>query len=248
MSGCSSTSTPVTVTVNPNPTAPTITAGGTTTFCDGGSVTLTSSQGTGNTWSTTETTQSISVTTSGNYNVTYENANGCKATSADIAVTVNPLPTVTLSALGTVCDYDAPFALSGGTPAGGTFSGTGVSAGHFDPSSAGLGTYTITYEYTDMNGCVNTDTEDIIVDACLSIEDISGSDFVSIYPNPFNNNVTIELEGQFIVSMMDARGRVVMEKTGVDKIDIEATQLEAGVYMLSVQNNSNEFLSRIVKQ
>ena len=41
--GCSATSAPVAITVNPNPSVPTITAGGPTTFCQGGSVTLTSS-------------------------------------------------------------------------------------------------------------------------------------------------------------------------------------------------------------
>lgn len=35
----------------PTPTAPTISASGPTTFCDGGSVDLTSSYSTGNTWS-----------------------------------------------------------------------------------------------------------------------------------------------------------------------------------------------------
>jgi hypothetical protein len=47
-SSCVST----TVTVNPAPATPTISASGPTTFCAGGSVTLTSSSATGNTWST----------------------------------------------------------------------------------------------------------------------------------------------------------------------------------------------------
>jgi len=63
------TVTATTVTVNALPAAPTITASGPTTFCIGGSVTLTSSAGTSYLWSTGATTQSINVTTSGSYTV-----------------------------------------------------------------------------------------------------------------------------------------------------------------------------------
>jgi len=52
---------------------------------------------------------------------------------------------------------DLPAILTG-DPAGGTFSGTGISGDTFDPSSAGLGVYEIVYEFTDGNGCTNSDT------------------------------------------------------------------------------------------
>jgi hypothetical protein len=74
------------------PAAPTITAGGPTTFCSGGSVTLTSSAGTSYLWSTGATTQSISATTSGNYTVQVTNAGGCQSnSSATTTVTVRSL-------------------------------------------------------------------------------------------------------------------------------------------------------------
>ncbi|MDB4324281.1 T9SS type A sorting domain-containing protein [Crocinitomicaceae bacterium] len=103
---CSATSLVTVITVNPVPTTPTISAGGTTTFCDGASVVLTSSSATGNTWSNGETTQSITVTQGGNYSVTVSNGT-CSATSLVTAVTVNPVPaTPTISAGGTTtfCD------------------------------------------------------------------------------------------------------------------------------------------------
>ncbi|MDQ2770882.1 MAG: gliding motility-associated C-terminal domain-containing protein [Bacteroidota bacterium] len=39
------------------------------------------------------------------------------------------------------------------TPAGGTFSGPGVSGGRFDPATAGAGTHTLTYTVVDSLGC-----------------------------------------------------------------------------------------------
>lgn len=69
--------------------APTITPGGPTTFCSGGSVTLTASAGASYLWSNSETTQSILVTTSGNYTVSVTDNSNCTATSTATTVTVN---------------------------------------------------------------------------------------------------------------------------------------------------------------
>ncbi len=99
--GCSGTTPAVVVTVNATPPTPVITPSGSTTFCQGGSVTLTSSAATSYLWSTGATTQSIVVSTSGNYTVAVTNASGCSATSANTVVTVNAVPsTPTISASG----------------------------------------------------------------------------------------------------------------------------------------------------
>ena len=83
-----------TLTVNASPAQPTITAIGATTFCAGGSVTLTSSAGSTYLWSNGAVSQSINVTTSGNYTVQVTNASGCQSVpSAATSVTVNPVPT-----------------------------------------------------------------------------------------------------------------------------------------------------------
>lgn len=81
------------------PTTPTITPGGPTTFCAGGSVTLTSSSAIGNQWSLNgnpiggETNQSFIATASGNYTTTVTNEFQCaSAASATTTVTVNPIP------------------------------------------------------------------------------------------------------------------------------------------------------------
>jgi len=61
----------------------------------------------------------------------------------------------------TICYYSGSFSL-GGTPAGGTWSGTGVTSGMFDPLVSGAGTYTVTYTYDDI-GCLYSDTKKITV-------------------------------------------------------------------------------------
>ncbi len=157
--GCSANSAATNVTVNPNPATPTITAGSTTTFCAGGSVALTSSSATGNVWTPGgATTQSITATTSGSYTVTVTDGNGCSATSAPVSVTVNPYPVVSTGSYGPLCSNGAAITLTG-APAGGTWSGTGITGNSFNPSA---GTQTVTYSVTS-SGCTTSETTTISV-------------------------------------------------------------------------------------
>jgi uncharacterized delta-60 repeat protein len=90
-----------------DPGPPTITAGGPTTFCDGGSVTLTSSSASGNQWCLDGnpivggTNQNYIATASGDYTVVVRGLS-----SAMITMTVNPIPEmpkITPSGLETLC-------------------------------------------------------------------------------------------------------------------------------------------------
>ncbi|MBK8245698.1 MAG: DUF3494 domain-containing protein [Saprospiraceae bacterium] len=82
------------------PTASVITAGGPTTFCDGGSVTL--SGNCGGIWSNGSSSPSITVTTSDDYFVTTTNACG-SIQSNHIIVTVLQLPVCTITGMDPIC-------------------------------------------------------------------------------------------------------------------------------------------------
>lgn len=134
-----------------------ITAGGPTTFCQGGSVVLTSSSATGNTWNTGATTQSITVSNAGNYNVTVVNAAGCSATSSNTTVTVNPLPTPTISAGGatTLCTGET-VVLTSSASTGNTWS-NGATTQSITVSQGG------TYSVTVNNGTCSGSSNSIVV-------------------------------------------------------------------------------------
>jgi hypothetical protein len=88
--GCSGVSATVEVQLNPDET-PTVAASGDLVFCDGGTITLTSTPATSYLWSSGETTQSIAVTTSGIYSVTIPGL--CASfTSTDLVVDVLASP------------------------------------------------------------------------------------------------------------------------------------------------------------
>jgi gliding motility-associated-like protein len=78
------------------PTKPTITASGATTFCQGGTVTLTANSSPAGvysyTWQTGAITQGITVASAGSYSVTAVNSIGCSETSTPTIITVNDLP------------------------------------------------------------------------------------------------------------------------------------------------------------
>jgi len=164
--GCLSIlSDPTTVTVNALPAKPTITAGGPTTFCAGGSVSLTSSVGTSYLWSNGATTPSISVTTAGSYTVQVTNAAGCLSVASDSReITVNPLPakpTITAGGPTTFC--------FGGNVVLTSSAGTSYlwSNGATTPSItvSAAGSYTV--RVTNSNGCqsVASDATTVTVNA-----------------------------------------------------------------------------------
>ena len=77
------------------------------------------------------------------------NSSNCPGLPINLAVYVLQMG---LSALGPFCAGD-PSAALGGTPLGGTYSGTGVVGNQFDPVTAGLGVHVITYT---LAGCSTT--------------------------------------------------------------------------------------------
>ncbi len=102
--GCTGTTNTVTVTVNNNP-APTVTTGGPTTFCAGGSVTLDAGAGySAYAWSNGGgSSQTATYNASGNYDCTVTQ-NGCTGTSNTVSVTVNSVsPTITANGPVSFC-------------------------------------------------------------------------------------------------------------------------------------------------
>ncbi|MDF2435928.1 MAG: hypothetical protein K0Q95_304 [Bacteroidota bacterium] len=148
---------PVLTVTNPAPacgsadiTAAAVTAGSTNT-------------GTLSYWTDAAATMSLStpaaVTVSGTYYI--KAVNGACQTVASVSVSVTPNDDATITAPSAACSASSAFMLTAPT-AGGTWSGTGVSAsGSFDPAAAGSGTHTITY--TTSGTCPDTDMATIIV-------------------------------------------------------------------------------------
>ncbi|MBK7212907.1 MAG: hypothetical protein IPH88_06350 [Bacteroidales bacterium] len=111
---------------------------------------------------------------------TYSDVNSCSNT-AQVTITVNELPVLSTGSYGPVCINAADVALAG-TPAGGTWSGTGVSGSIesgfvFDPSA---GSQILTYSYTDGNSCSNTAQASILVN---DLPEVSAGTYAAVCVN-----------------------------------------------------------------
>jgi hypothetical protein len=176
VNGCTSVAGSTNVVVNATPT-PTITPDGPTTFCDGGSVLLTSSSSTGNQWYrdgsllSGQTAQTILATLNGGYTVVVI-SNGCPSSASAITpVIVNAKPDFTISvpspmfaaasstaSVNLGCDgLTFSWSISGGT----------ITSGNGSPRvtfiAGGAGTLTLTLTVTSSAGCSTTKSVNVTV-------------------------------------------------------------------------------------
>lgn len=150
----------MTVTVNPLPPAD---AGMDVDICIGDSTQLMANGGISCTWTPTtdlddpnSCTPWASPTVTTTYTVTVTDVNGCQDTD-DVTVTVNPLPTITISNDTTICENTcAPLVATGGTNYSWTPT-TGLSnPGISNPDACPTVTTTYTVVVTDGNGCIDS--------------------------------------------------------------------------------------------
>ncbi|MDB9725539.1 GEVED domain-containing protein [Salibacteraceae bacterium] len=99
----------------------------------------------------------------GSHAISYKVSNTNCSDSASINIRVNLAPTVTTTSISAKCNNEDSLVLAFGSPTGGTYSGTGVSSGSFNPKTAGLGNKVLTYSYTDGNSCSDFDTIHVTV-------------------------------------------------------------------------------------
>lgn len=154
-----------------------------------------------------------------------------------IEVTANP--EVTLQPFDEVCIDAPPFILTGGTPEGGIYTGTGVELGWFYPQVAGEGEHLITYTYEDGNGCVDFAEQMIVVEICTSV-DVITNDVFEIYPNPSTGELFIshEISGEAAIELFDLVGNKVFASTRQLFANVphqlDLRHLDAGLYLLRI--------------
>ncbi len=145
---------------------PVVSISGNTSFCQGENSTLVANGGVSYNWSTGSTGSNLYVSESGAYTVTATNAQGCSAT-ATTYVTVNELPTITISGNTEVCQGTATTLTANGAATYQWSNGTNGANNTVDV----FGNYTVTG--TSAAGCSSTATTTVIVYS-LPVINISG--------------------------------------------------------------------------
>ncbi len=111
------------------------------------------------------------------------------------------------------------------------------------------GTTTVIWTVTDDAGNEETCSFDILVNAWVSINDLSELE-IAVYPNPSNGIFTIETDDTYNVSVIDIRGKIVKEfviTTSVITLDLG--DQPPGVYFINFKNDKTvNTLKFILKQ
>lgn len=239
----------INVVVNAAP-APIVAVIGNTTFCDGGSVVLTAST-TADSYLWTPggaTTQSISVTESGNYNVSVTNASNCSGagSSSNVTVTVNdnPVANASINVInGLVVSFNNT--TTGATTYTWDFGdGLGASLAATPTYTYGVaGDYTVTLTAKNANGCEDVTTVDVSV--TVGIEEKEAFNSISLYPNPTANianlNFNLKNESDIQVLVFDIAGKIIFDAketnvlTGENNIAIDMINMNNGIYFVTIK-------------
>jgi hypothetical protein len=193
-------------------------------------------------WSGTSSTNSISATAgAANGTITVVAKNGCGSSAAQtVAVVSKASPTVVFNyGAGPICTNHNSVVTLSATPAGGAFSGQGVSGSTFNASSLTPGNYVVAYTYTNAQGCSAGDTATLSVKSCTGISNTEVN-AIEVYPNPFNDEVTIKTDGNFSngkVIVMDAIGNLLSTTemtSGSRQMQLNTSGLAKGVYLINI--------------
>lgn len=228
------------------------TPGNATSFCTGQSLDLSagSTGGPGAAtylWSTGGTSQTINVNAAGTYTVTVTSG-GCTTSSsstitsiaagvADFSVSVTDnVVTINNSSTGVDGNYTWDFGN------GDSFADNSAS---FSYTYDSTGFYAISLSFTDVCGNTQTDMQQFTIDTVpvVGVNDIKLADVLSVYPNPFGNQASININGykgaayQFV--MVDITGKAVRNLEGFAgmPMSINREGLQSGMYFYTITLN-----------
>jgi|GEM_PF-5185186 len=238
----------VTINVVAVPAVPSVTSSGPLTFCEGGSVTFTSSAASGNQWYKNgnpisgATGATYQANETGNYTVKASTGSCSSAASTEQVVSVTPVPTQPIitqtgNSLQSSASNGNQWYLNG-TQIPGATNAT------YTPTASGQYTVQVTE-----NGCSGpfaavfnvtiTATNDPVLDNSITIA-----------PNPVRDILSIKYNGnpgRFSVIMMNINGAVLNKSIFTSNHSIDMSRFSAGMYVIRIINEKNgERIQRMI--
>lgn len=209
------------------------------------SITLTAPTATKGSSTVTGTTTQMTYNTQGNHTIEWKYVSGTDSITQTqlltIADTIAPVANTTqLADLRVNCPYTL-------TPPTATDNCLGLVTGTTDSLTFTVaGTYTLTWKYTDGAGNITTQQQSLVVSCGTSIREIPDL-LTSVYPNPANTELVIELKAtdNYHINIMNALGQAVLNRPEHgNKIQLDVTHLQEGMYWLRIQNSKGLMSTR----
>jgi glucose/arabinose dehydrogenase len=164
----------------------------------------------------------------------------CSNISSDVYVFFSSTESVSITGLPSfICNSHNPAWLSG-NPAGGVFTGEGITGNIFNPDSVPPGSYPIYYNYLTGYGCT------LIKDQTITVTNCADDSPVIIAPNPTANNLTVDFsfnENEDLeITIYDASGKICLKEhlliiSGTMQHIFNLPGLSSGVYTLQLKNS-----------
>jgi ELWxxDGT repeat protein len=104
---------------------------------------------------------------------------------------------------------------------------------------------------TDIGNCTNTATITQVVTICNGIAAHSlDASSLSVYPNPFNSNLKVELNGvsSAKIDVINALGAVVYSTKVEGSTEMNLGNLQAGIYFMKMESSAGTVTKKIIKQ
>jgi PKD repeat protein len=271
--GCSTKSSIQTILTGPKPTTPVVTSNIVgTTFCQGGTATLTSSSTTGNQWYKNNTlvataiNKTFATQDSGFYHVV-STQNGCASNvSNTLTYSLKPKPNTSVisgsamannNTLETYSVTPTPGSIYLWTPTGGvvqTGAGTSSVSVKWGPNASA----TLAVRETGSNGCFgDTKTLSVTLTPSVGLEKIDMLQSVKIFPNPMFQELNIRFDMDYKqpidLKILNMIGQVVSYET-INTIvagtvhSIDVSKLNAGIYFIELTSADGSKQVKLIKK
>jgi len=184
-----------------------------------------------------------------NYSVVGTATNGCTSNTAISTLTVNALPTLSIAATRTSICVKQTTSLTASGATSYTWNLSTPSASNAGVSVAPLSTTVYSVGGTDANGCVNSQTATVIVNACAGLAEELVQPLLQVYPNPSQGFVHAVLREASQIQVFDALGREIIKGNFAagDQL-LNLTEQPAGQYLIKIQSGTQSETKRIIHE
>lgn len=183
---------------------------------------------------------------------------GTGASSNYLLIYVNPKPLISVTSDTTLCANQSIVITPGQGFASYLWSNnSNLSSLTIDSAGIGLGSHLFAVTVTDNNGCMASDQAIINFETCTSVEDAISKSLITIYPNPTNGRINIEINNVFEttqIEIFNSISQLVISESAVKSIDGKITKsfdlsnLNKGIYFLKVKNSKLNIVKRIISK
>lgn len=128
---------------------------------------------------------------------------------------------------------------------------TGATTSVITVSPANTTTYSATGQF--LNGCLTTNTINIQVSPCTTINETTDLvELVKVYPNPASSKISV-FDGGFmndaVVELVDLTGKIIMSSVLIGgNTELDLAEIKKGMYFIKIRSGEKEVVKKIVRE